>query len=305
MRRVRRSLVGVVLRAGALCSGFLWAAFLGAAFLCSGFLCSGAAAQETVAAWPQLREGASARYRTTSVVRAEAEPPAGADARVLQDLRVHTEETHTVVAVDADGTAELRIERSRVHGTMAGGALRRPVAFDTAAEGRMHPVAKGVVDLFRAASVVRVDRTGAVLSVRKVRDDGELADADDHERDTQQFAFVYAPALPIRVGGTWRPARGVHECEAGGCVELATQNELAAADPETLTVATVATDGEPGAEDDADAKHRVTRTLTLSREDGLVVAMRAGGTSRGDGIARPVSSEMVRAEPAAPGGAGR
>jgi hypothetical protein len=269
--------------------------------LCAALLAAVADAQEAVASWPGLRAETSARYRTTS--RISHEVPAGAEPW-RQEFTVHTEETHTVTAVDGAGVAVLRIERTRIWGTMQGGAIRKPVTFDTAGEGPVHPVAKGLVDVFRPPIVLRIDRSGKVMSARRVGDDGQLEDQDDHERDTLQFGFVHVPELPIAVGATWRPARGVHECEAtGGCVELATRNELTAADEDALTVKTVAADVADGDAEPREAKHRVERTIRLSRRDGLTVAMRATGTTRDDGAKRDVEIEMQRVPDAGGDGA--
>ena len=245
-------------------------------------------AQESLKEWPRIHSSTAVHYRTTSKISQELALGKRTSKLVFE---VHTEETHAVREVGSDGVSVVSITRTRVWGTVRGSTFKSVVSFDTAKDGRIHPLARSLVDGLLPVTMVTVDRSSKVLSVRKASKYGELGEPDDHERDTSQFLFVHAPQLPIVVGASWRPAEGVHECAPGGCVELVTRNELAKMDKDSLTVVTVAVDDHA---QDAETGHRVERTISLSRRDGLLLEMRASGTTRSDGVEKTARIEMER-----------
>ena len=240
--------------------------------LCVSIVASFVATQESLKAWPRVQSGTTVHYKTTSNISQEVTL---GERKVEQVFEVHTEETHSVREVESDGAFVVSITRTRIWGTVGGSSFKKAVSFDTATDGRIHPLAKSLVDMLLVVSTVKVDRSSKVLSVQRARKNGELGDPDDHERDTTQFSFVHAPKMPMVVGTSWRPAEGIHECGATGCVELVTRNELSKMDKDSLTVVTVAVDDHA---EGVEPKHRVGRTISLSRSDGLLLEMQASGT---------------------------
>jgi hypothetical protein len=246
------------------------------------------AAQDSVKAWPQVHSGTSSSYRTTTH---DTLVFSIGSRKIKTVTELHTEEDRSVTQVHPNGSFDLEIKCTRVWGTITGSQYKSPVTFDSAKSKRVHPAAKTYVKMLGRSSVVTVDRGYKVLSVCPRDDDGELGEPDSHAQDLRQLEFIRQAKLPVSVGARWRAPVGIHECTQAGCIELPTHNTLTAMDANSLTIATTAV-----ADHAKDTKpvHRVDRTLKLSRQDGMTLAMQVTGVTRSPGTERDLRFKMER-----------
>ena len=234
-------------------------------------LASAGNAQE-LALWPRFQKCSVELISTTNMTQSIV---VGKSAiRTKTELRVR--ELYEVTALKADGTATIRLTRTRIWGKITD--KKGTVTFDTAADEEPPRAAEIWIDALPRQQVYEIRADGILLSVRTVADDGSLGDSDQHQRKTMQSMFVQAPELPLRVGATWEPEAGIHECTPTGCVAFATTNTLKAFDGKTVTIETRAV---PPQVASTDGKHTpempITRQVVLSRKDGLPTSIRIAG----------------------------
>lgn len=245
-------------------------------------------AQDTIKEWPKVKEAATAWYRTTysgtTVLKI-------GQREVTSNYEVHTEESRSVTRVHPDGSFDLEIQNERVWGTISGSQYKTPVTFDNAKGKSMHPAAKAYVKNLEQTIVVTVDRDFKVQSTRRRNAEGKLGEPDSHAQDLKKLDFIRRVQGPITVGMKWLAPEGIHECTADGCIELTTNNTLVGIDAKTFTVASTASATH---QEDQEPQQKIERTLTISRQDGLLLSMQVTASNQSPGLDKNLRMEIER-----------
>ena len=243
---------------------------------------------DSLSEWPQIRSELSIPYRTT--IHDDLTLTFG--RRTINTItEIHTEETRSITQIFPNGSFDLEINTTRVCGSITGSRYKNTVTFDTAKSNSMHPTAKNYAQLMDRTAVVSVDPDFKVLSVRFREEDGELGEPDDHATELRQLEFIRPPTLPMAIDSTWRAPEGIHECTQNGCIELKTRNTLIGIDAKSLTIATTAL---PDHAKDIEPLQKVSRTLQISRQDGMILSMQVSGSNHEKLAKREIRMETER-----------